>query len=279
MARHGGDADDSLDEQLSLQSLLNVLGQLDQLAGVGVGRDLLDHGDVGFVDVQDKVLLLVGEHALQHIHGGHIGPAHLPDQQHSSGQIGGKMQLLGADVDITGQNVVGDDIFDKGPLVMLFFVVGLGSIQGHVGHDTDALGRFVISFHEHGIVKIGAPTDERLQSFLLHHNHRIRRAVETNHSFRPLFPDHGSFAAGYHVAIRVNDADHAVCGFFHLDNHTLKNTAGHEYALLQQVNNTFTQSLIDIIHLDCPFFKRALTVYFKFSWVFCAIFQIFRHLR
>ena len=43
----------------------------------------------------------------------------------------------------------------------------------------------------------------------------------------PFFADQRGVAAGDHVAVSVNDADDAVGGLLHLDDHTLKNATGH----------------------------------------------------
>ena len=56
--------------------------------------DLLDDGDVCLVDGQNKILLLIREHAGKHIDGGNVRPAYLPDEEHSARRVGDKMQFL-----------------------------------------------------------------------------------------------------------------------------------------------------------------------------------------
>ena len=87
---------------------------------------LLDEGEVGLVDGQHKIALLVREQGLDHVDGRHIGGAHLTDEEHGPGHLRDEMELLGTDIDVPQQDIVGDDALDKGGLVVLLLIVGLG---------------------------------------------------------------------------------------------------------------------------------------------------------
>ena len=223
----GGDADHGLDEQLGPERLLDGLGRLQKLCLLRAGGELLDDGDVRLVDGEDKVLLLVGEHAGQHVDGGHVGPADLPDEKDGARRVGDEMQLLGADIDVAGEDIVGDDVLDESALVVLFLVVGLRTVERDVGHDAEASGSLIVALGEHGIVKVGAPGNERLEGLFVDDNDGVRGAVELDDCLGPFFADQRGVAAGDHVAVSVNDADDAVGGLLHLDDHTLKNATGH----------------------------------------------------
>ena len=232
MARHGADADDGFDEKLGVERLLNRLCDLDELFALGVRLDLLDDRNVRLIDGQYEVLLSVGEHACHHVHGRNVGSSDLPDEEHRARHVCYEMQLLGTDVHIAGQNVVGDDIFDKGSLVMLLFIIGLRAVERHVGHDAQASCDFVVALGEYGIVEIRAPADQRLEGLLVDHDNGIRRAVEPDDRLRPFFADQGRITTGNDVAVGVDHADHTVGSFLHLYDDTLKNATGHGEPLL-----------------------------------------------
>ena len=113
------DADNGTNPQLIAQGILHSHSQLLQLLAGGVGADLLHNSHIRLVDAQDKVLHFVGKHSGHHIHRSHIAVTNLADQEHRPGGIGGKVQLLCPDVNITGENVIHDNILDKGAPVML----------------------------------------------------------------------------------------------------------------------------------------------------------------
>ena len=142
------------------------------------------------------------------------------------------MQLFGTDVHIAGQNVVGDDIFDKGALVVLLLVIGLRAVERHIRHDAQASCDFIVALGEDGIVKICAPADQRLEGLLVDDDNGIRRTVEPDDRLRPFFADQGCITAGNDVAVGVNDTDHAIGSFLHLYDDTLKNATGHGLPLL-----------------------------------------------
>ena len=66
-------------EQLGLQALLNGAADAGQLLARRVRRDLTHERDIRLVDIDDKVLLRVGVHALQQLHDGHVRTADPPD--------------------------------------------------------------------------------------------------------------------------------------------------------------------------------------------------------
>ena len=47
------------------------------------------------------------------------------------------MQLLGPNIDITQKDIVGNNILDKGSLIVLLLIIGLGAVEGHRSHGTN----------------------------------------------------------------------------------------------------------------------------------------------
>ena len=156
MAGIGADADDGLDAQLFHQGLFNGLGGFqDLLRAVGGGQGL-DHHDVRLVDVQHKILLLVHKQPLNQLHRGHIRVFHLPHQQHHPGLIGDKMQLLGPDIHVAGQDVVGNNVLYEGGLVVLLLVIVLGLVEGHRRDGADGAAHGIVAIGEGRVIQLGA---------------------------------------------------------------------------------------------------------------------------
>ena len=189
MTCDSGNADHGFDKQLGPERLLDGLGRLQKFGLFRTWCDLLDDGDVCLVDGQNKILLLIREHAGKHIDGGNVRPAYLPDEEHSARRVGDKMQFLRTDIDIARQDIVGDDVLDEGSLVVLFLIVGLRTIERDVGHDAQALGDLIIALGKHGIVKIGTPGNKRLEGLFIDNDNGIRGAVKLDHGLGPFFPD------------------------------------------------------------------------------------------
>ena len=225
--RHGADADDGLDAKLVLQRLLHALGDLFHVLGGDVTADLLDHRHVRLIDGQDKILHLVREHGGQHVHRRHITVAHLTDQEHRPGRVRGKVQLLGPDVNIAGQDVVHDNILDKGAPVVLFLIEGLGVVQGNEGHLAEASGSLIVAGAEHGVLKVVGVAHNGLEGFLRKGNDALGGVANLQRGIRPALTKHRHIGAGNHAAFRINHTEHAVGNIPQLDDNALKNTIGH----------------------------------------------------
>ena len=166
VADHGADADGGLDLQVLGQGVLNALGNAVDLFAVAPLSEGLDDSDVRLVDGDDKILLAVGEQALDHVHRRDLRRAHLPDQKDRPEGLRGEVELLGTDVDIPQQDVVGDDGLHKGGLVVLLLIVGLGAVQGHRHHGADELGLLVTALDKGGIIVVGPPADQRFEGLV-----------------------------------------------------------------------------------------------------------------
>lgn len=130
------------------------------------------------------------------------------------------MQLLGLDVDIAGQDVIEDNIFDERPLVVLLVVKILdvserdGKQLGHLlRHFVLALDKDdIVRLHAcvHGTVGVAARCDD-VAGIVQLFAHALSDLADAN-----------QFGTGNDYAVLVNHADHAVNRVLHLMNDTLK---------------------------------------------------------
>ena len=164
---------------------------------------------------------------MHHVHRGDLCRANLAHQEHGPLGLGGKVQLLGADVDVAQQDVVRDDALDKGGLVVLLLVVSFGAVQGHGDHGADELGLLVAALDEGGVVKVGAAADQGLKALVPVDHHGRLVDVQGGSGALPFFADPGQLITGHHSTLVVNDADDPVRTLLHLEHNTLKNSAGH----------------------------------------------------
>ena len=126
------------------------------------------------------------------------------------------MQLLGPDIDVPQQDVVGDDVLDKGGLVVLLLIVGLGPVEGHHGHGAEGLGLRVLPLDKGGIVELGAPAGQCLEGAALKADGAAVPPVDRLHHARPVLANAAQFVAGHHRSLRINHADGSVCAVLHL---------------------------------------------------------------
>ena len=142
------------------------------------------------------------------------------------------MQLLGPDVDVPQQDVVGDDALDEGGLVVLLLIVGLGAVEGHGDHGADELGLLVAALDEGGVVVMGTAAGQGLEGLVPIDHHRAVVGVQRGGGAFPLLPDPGQLIAGDHGALVVDDTDDPVRALLHLEYNALKYSAGHIHFLL-----------------------------------------------
>ena len=137
------------------------------------------------------------------------------------------MQLLGVDVDIAGEDVLGDDGLDQGGLVVLLLVVGLGAGDGHGQHGAEAGGQLVGALHEHGVLDVLLGTRHRPEGLARVHGDLLTRLGEDTGRVRDMGAHDGEFTGGNNVSLAVYNAKRSGGGFLHLYDHALKNSAGH----------------------------------------------------
>ena len=158
----------------------------------------------------------------------------LTNQEYRPGRVGGKMQLLGADINITGQDVVHDDILYKGAPVMLLLVEGLGIIQGDIGHIAENGGLLVVTGAENGILKAVGAAHNGAERLLPIGHHAVTGTGSLHSSLCPTLSQQGGIGAGNDTALGIDDAEGAACDIFQLDDYTLKYAVRH-FAVLPRI--------------------------------------------
>ena len=210
------------------QGLLDGGGHLFQVLAAGALGHLVDQGHVVVAHAQHEIILPVREHILHHVHGNGLGPVvHRADDKHAPGHLRRHMQLLGPHVDIADQDIIRDDVLNKGALIVLFLIIDLGGVQGHAGHGAHGASHAVVAAGENRIVKVGAPAGHGLEGLALHGHAVALRRGDRLHIFGPLLADTGELAARDHRALGVDDADGAVRGLLELQHNILKNSSRH----------------------------------------------------
>ena len=152
---------------------------------------------------------------------------HLPDQEYSTGCVSREVQLLGTDVNITGQNIVHDDVLNKGSPVMLFLIEDLGIVQGDICQLTEASGCIIITGAEHGILVIIGIANNSLKTLLPEGHNAFSGTAYPQGGIGPPLTQQGNIGTGDHTALGIDDTKGAVRNLFQLDDHALKNTVGH----------------------------------------------------
>ena len=232
MLRRCTDADHALEIEIVMQLLFNGFGDLvNFLVAVRRAGQLFDENKVRFIDAEDKVLLSVGKHVGNGFEGGHIGALRLPDQKDGAGHIRSKVQLLGADVNISRQDIVGNDVLYKDRLVMLFFVVDLCLLKSDRSKNAHTARRGVMAINKDGIVQPRAEPADGLVRAGIGSEDLIRIFAEAAVEIVKLCADHGKLAARDNDPLIVHNADTPVGGIFHLDDDALENPAGHNVCL------------------------------------------------
>ena len=210
------------------QSLLNALGHGLQILGGGVLVHLVDQGHILLAHTDDEIVLAVRVQALDHVHRHRLQSlVHRSDHEDAPGRLRRHVQLLGPHVNITDQNVVGDDVLDEGTLVVLLLIIALGRVQGHRRHGTYRPAHAVVAAGKHRVVKVTAPAGQRLERPALQRDAGALGGGDGLHVFGPLFADARQFAACNNGTLRVKDADGAVRRLLELQYNILKNSSRH----------------------------------------------------
>ena len=183
--------------------------------------------------------------------------------------IRGEVELLGTDVDVSGKDVVGDDVLDEGGLVVLLFIIDLGAVQGNLGHEAEAVGQLVVAVHKDGKVEAAAEIRQRFDGLAGKKNGDLILSQDHNPGqLGQLDPNLVGIGAGHDGALGVNDADLAVGGGLHLLDHVGKDVVRHIDTLLSA--GRFCKLLPYIIPYLSDFFKTLLAFSLKICRIFYA---------
>ena len=149
------DAYDGFNHDLGADGFAYLLSKLADLLAVHSKLKLLDNNDVGFAHAENEVLLLVREHTLNQLKRCYVGFIKLTDKQHGAGNIRYKVKLLRADIYVTWQYVIRDDVFDESYLVVFFVVIRLSLVKGNRGHNADAARGGVSAVYKYRVIEAG----------------------------------------------------------------------------------------------------------------------------
>ena len=156
------DADDGLHQQLAPDGVFDVLGYGDDILRALLTGELLNDDDIRLAHRQDKIPLPVREEVLDNFQRRDVGTVQLADQIHGARHVGHKVQLLGPDIHVAGQDIVGNDVLDERSLVVLLLVIRSGLVHGHGGEDAYAARGGVMPRDKHGVVKARTGHAEQL---------------------------------------------------------------------------------------------------------------------
>ena len=135
------------------------------------------------------------------------------------------MQLAGLGVDIAGQDVVQHHVLDEVGLVELFIVVLLDALQADGQDGRKLTRRLVRAFHEHCII-VMLCAGELLISVAIAHK-AVACGQTLRHKALAHLADQIQLRAGNNSAGLIHHADHPVDRVFHLVDHALKYSIGH----------------------------------------------------
>ena len=95
----------------------------------------------------------------------------------------------------------------------------------------DAARRRVVAGDEYRIIVLALQTSELLERMLRRRIDLIASVRAQSFQVVEIGTDQGQLAAGHDKALVIGHADHPVRRVLHLDNHALKDSAGHLYIL------------------------------------------------
>ena len=157
MVGDGTDTDHNLLLQVGIHAVLDLLGDLDQILCHSSLWNLLDQHHIIFVQGDDIVVLAVRKETLDSIYQGNVNGFDGTHQEDSTTYLGGQLQFLCSDVDITQHDVVSDNIFDKGAFIVLLLIVALDPVEGNGSHGADESCLLVFALDKDGVAKLDAP--------------------------------------------------------------------------------------------------------------------------
>ena len=142
------------------------------------------------------------------------------NKEYDSCLIGIEMKLFALDVDITRQNVIENNIFDKGNLIVFIIVEALDIIERKGKHHRHFVCDTVLTFYEHCIFRTDAACHRAIR--ISRKNNRICRICQFFFHRLLGFTDLHQIAAGNDNAAFINDTDRSADRILHLMNKSLK---------------------------------------------------------
>lgn len=255
MCGNGADTDNGDALAIDTQSLFQLQSDLLKLRRAGGIAELMDQDDVRLSHGKNEAGLTVGEDTLHRLHRYGLDlVVRLADDEHAAAELRIDMELLGADINIADENVVGNNAFDEGRLVILLFVIALGRIEGNGSHCAGNAAHLVLAEGERREIKLTAPAGQGLEGLALKRDTLALCSVDRANQMRPLAADLRQIRTGDHRTLGVDHPDDCVGCFFKLQNDILKNSTRHAGVLPKFL-------LIRFVH----FVNRANSLYLAFQ--------------
>ena len=192
---------------------------------VDARTDLLHERDIGIIDIEYKILILIREEVLDDIKGGHIRTVADTDEQHHAADIVVKPHLAGLQIDVTGQDVVEDHVLDKVAAIILFIIILLDAGKRDRHQRGKAGGLLVGALHEHDILAVRAVAERLVGAGV--QNKRLGRGEGFGGQRRHNLADAAQIAARDDGHSLVDHADGAVNRILHLMDDTLEESVRH----------------------------------------------------
>lgn len=154
------------------------------------------------------------------------------DHKHAAVELRFHVQLLGADVNVAQENIVGEDALDERRLVVLFLVIALGGVERNGRHAAHRGTEGIFAAGKSGKVELTAPTLERFEGLAFERRADALRLVDGLNQMRPALADLRQVGAGDDRTLGVDHANDRIGRFLKLQNDVLKNPTGHIPCLL-----------------------------------------------
>ena len=152
----GADTDNAVGVEFAGEGVRDGACELLEVAALGVRLNLLDKRDFLLVDIDNEVLGLVGEEVLYDIVSGNVCLGYDLDQQAYARNLGVEVKLSCLEVDISGENVVENDVLDEVRTVVLLIIVLLDARERNAEQLSVLLRVLVSTLNENGVVILGA---------------------------------------------------------------------------------------------------------------------------
>ena len=216
----GAHADDAVGVELGGEGVDDGAGKLLQVLGRDTGLDLLDQCDIGLIDVDDKILGLVGEKILHDVISGDVGLGGDLDEHDHAADVAVEAQFTRLQIDVAGQDVVEDDVLDEVAAVILLIIILLDGRQRNRQELRVLLRDLIASLYKYGILGSGGRTERLVCMSVDDKRYGSRKGVGSD-AFIDL-ADTTQLRARDDNRSLVHNSDGSVDGVLHLMNNSLK---------------------------------------------------------
>ena len=148
----------------------------------------------------------------------------MADKEYRTRHLCLEVELLGTDVDISGENIIGDNVLNEGTLIVLFFVIGLSEAEGNTSHTAQWAYLFGSTAYKDTVAKGGVPALEGQEALTAPFHQTVRRGSNGGYDLGEPFSRKGVITGRNDGAICVNDTNDLLGCISELFYNALKNT-------------------------------------------------------